>query len=87
MGTLQVRLDDELKQKADNLFLSLGLDTPTAVRIFLKASLEHNGIPFSVVHGRSKRDLMQAADDVRTGKNLHGPYNDAESAVRAMMED
>ena len=58
MATLQVRIDDELKQNADKLFLSLGLDTPTAVRIFLKASLEHDGIPFDVAHLHPKKELL-----------------------------
>ena len=50
MATLQIRLDDALKRNADKLFLSLGLDTSTAVRIFLNAAIERNGIPFSVAH-------------------------------------
>ena len=40
MATLQLRVDDSLKAKADALFSSLGLDTSTAVRIFLASSLE-----------------------------------------------
>ena len=38
MATLQLRVDDSLKAKADALFSSLGLDTSTAVRIFLASS-------------------------------------------------
>lgn len=33
MATLQIRIDDSLKKQADTLFSSLGLDTPTAIRI------------------------------------------------------
>ena len=50
MATLQIRIDDVLKQEADALFASLGLDTTTAVRIFLNAAVENAGIPFSVQH-------------------------------------
>lgn len=35
MATLQIRIDDTLKKQADTLFSSLGLDTSTAIRIFL----------------------------------------------------
>ena len=35
MGTIQVRIDDELKRKSDNLFHDLGTDTTTAIRMFL----------------------------------------------------
>jgi DNA-damage-inducible protein J len=48
MATIQVRVDDNTKAAADALFASLGLDTSTAVRMFLTASLEHDGLPFAV---------------------------------------
>jgi len=48
--TIQVRVDDKLKATADSLFESLGLDTSTAVRIFLIAAIEKGGIPFDVAH-------------------------------------
>ena len=54
--TIQVRVDDQLKESADMLFSSLGLDTSTAIRMFLVASTEANGIPFAVAHGVD-RDL------------------------------
>mgnify|MGYP005891164139 FL=1 len=33
-GTIQVRVDDELKNKSDTLFKYLGTDTTTAIRMF-----------------------------------------------------
>ena len=33
--TLQIRVDDIMKKVAEELFTSLGLDTSTAIRIFL----------------------------------------------------
>jgi len=47
--TIQLRVDSRLKDAADTLFFSLGLDTSTAIRMFLVASLESSGIPFAVV--------------------------------------
>ncbi|MCL2167349.1 MAG: type II toxin-antitoxin system RelB/DinJ family antitoxin [Clostridiales bacterium] len=54
--TIQVRVDDQLKESADKLFSSLGLDTSTAIRMFLVASMKEGGIPFLVSH-RSGGDL------------------------------
>jgi DNA-damage-inducible protein J len=48
MATIQVRVDENIKTSIDSLFSSLGLDTSTAVRMFLMASLEHDGLPFAV---------------------------------------
>ena len=46
--TIQVRVDDRLKDSVDLLFSSLGLDTSTAIRMFLVASIEECGIPFPI---------------------------------------
>jgi DNA-damage-inducible protein J len=48
MATIQVRVDENTKIAIDSLFSSLGLDTSTAVRMFLMTSLEHDGLPFAV---------------------------------------
>ena len=47
-AVIQVRIDEEIKQKADRLFADLGFDTPTAIRIFLNQSIRREGMPFEV---------------------------------------
>ncbi len=42
-----LNLDPELAAKADALFHELGLDLPTAVRLFLLQSLREGGLPFT----------------------------------------
>ena len=42
----QVRVEDSLKEEAAQVFERLGIDTSTAVRIFLKRAIMENGIPF-----------------------------------------
>lgn len=87
MTRFELMLDDHVKQEADELFDSLGLDTATAIRIFLRASIAHEGIPFSVQQRGMPDDLMEAIRDSRTGRNLHGPFSSAEEAVASMLED
>ena len=87
MATLQIRIDDTLKQQADYLFSSLGLDTSTAVRIFLNAAVEHEGIPFSVAHDTQRFSLQKAIEDSRNRRNLYGPFDTAEDALASMLED
>lgn len=48
-ATLQVRLDSRLKQEADHFFASAGLDTTTAVRMFLKQVIIRQAIPFEII--------------------------------------
>lgn len=87
MATLQIRIDDSLKKQADMLFSSLGLDTSTAIRIFLNAAIENAGIPFSVQHKTIPNSLQEAVNDSRFRRNLSGPFDSAEDAVASMLED
>ena len=45
---IQVRVDSALKAEAEQLFADMGLDMPTAVRLFLKQAIINNGLPFAV---------------------------------------
>jgi len=45
---LQVRLDEDLKNEAAELFENLGIDIPTAIRIFFKRTVAEKGIPFEL---------------------------------------
>jgi len=87
MATLQIRVDDTLKQNADLLFSSLGMDTSTAVRIFLNAAIENGGIPFAVKHKEISESLREAVYDSRNRRNLNGPFDNAADAVSSMLED
>ena len=46
--TIQVRVDEELKVKSDELFRELGTDTTTAIRMFLTQAVANNGFPFEI---------------------------------------
>jgi len=79
--TIHVHVDDQLKDSADVLFTSLGLDTSTAVRMFFKAALEIEGFPFAVQRQREQDDFsklrpeyQQAIMDAQMGHNLVGPF-------------
>ncbi len=87
MATLQIRIDDNLKKNSDTLFAGLGLDTPTAVRIFLSAAQEYNGFPFPIKHRTPSAESLEAIDDARNHRNLFGPFQTAEEAVAAMLEE
>ena len=87
MTTLQISMDEELKQSADGLFRSMGLDTATAVRLFLNAAIAQGGIPFLDAPPKPAAETLEALEDARLLRNLHGPYHSAREAVAAMLED
>ena len=48
-ATLQVRMDSELKEQAEQLYRDMGTSFAEAVRIFARQSVLENGMPF-IVH-------------------------------------
>lgn len=52
-STIQIRVDDEIKVKADELFRDLGTDTTSAIRMFLTQALAVNGFPFEIKRKRA----------------------------------
>ena len=47
-ATLQIKLDPQFKQDANDLFSSMGLTTADAVKLFLKQSLNRRSMPFEI---------------------------------------
>ena len=90
MATIQVRIDDDMKAEADSLFSALGLDISTAVRMFIAAAIDADGLPFTVKRTNFRKpnsDLRKAMEDVRFNHNLHGPFWSGIEAVHAMLEE
>ncbi|CZE47295.1 type II toxin-antitoxin system RelB/DinJ family antitoxin [Campylobacter geochelonis] len=70
---IQTRVDIELKKEAEALFKDLGLDTTTAIRIFLKQAVIRQGIPFEVSTDGfysecNQKILAKSIDELNKGK-------------------
>ena len=73
-GLLQLRIDDSLRKEASEIYSRLGLDLPTAIRIFLTRSVQVRGIPFDMV---LPEENYKATEALAAMKRLSG---DAERA-------
>ena len=91
-STIQVRVDDELKQKADLLFRELGTDTTAAVRIFLTQAVAHNGFPFEIKRVTENPYAAMSEDEIfrkLEESRLHasqGKYRDADEVVSDLRQ-
>ena len=72
-STIQIRSDDDLKTKADELFRDLGTDTTTAIRIFLTQAIASNGFPFEIKKvprnpyvGLNEEELLRKLETARS---------------------
>ena len=89
-STIQVRVDDDLKKKSDNLFKELGTDTTTAIRMFLTQAVAHNGFPFEIKRisenpylPLSEEQLLQKLELSRTHAE-QGQYRNADDVISDM---
>lgn len=58
---LQVRVDEKTRSAAGSIYEKLGIDLPTAVRMFLARTILENGIPFSMkLHPTAPDDVLEA---------------------------
>ena len=86
--SLQIRIDEKLKRQVETVLASLGLDTPTAIRIFFMKIVADGGIPFELMQNEdyfSKEQLRQideAYQESLDPKNVIGPFD----SVDAMLE-
>ena len=85
---IQVRVDHDLKANADALFSDLGLDTPTAIRMFLNQSLMNNGLPFDVrrVPNHETLEAMKEAEVLLNDSNAKTYNSFSEILSEAEME-
>ena len=82
-SVVQIRMDPALRDTASETFEALGLDLPTAVRIFLKKSVAVHGLPFDVRAEIPSEETMRAMANVDNGVNLSRSF----SSVAELMED
>ena len=47
-ATVHTRVTQDIKNRADHIFSTMGLTTSQAIMLFLTATVNHNGIPFEL---------------------------------------
>lgn len=71
MANLQVRIDDDLRLRAQEVASSMGLDLIQAVRLFLHQMVRVNGLPFRPeADQKNVRYLEKAAKKMDERKNV-----------------
>jgi DNA-damage-inducible protein J len=79
---MNIRMDSEIKKKAQELFGELGMDMTTAINVFLRQAVIYNGLPFQIQKAKPNRETIAAIEDVENGENLSPVFNSIEDAKR-----
>jgi DNA-damage-inducible protein J len=65
---IHARIDQNLKQEAELIFSSLGINTADAIRMFLTQVTLNQGLPFDVKI--PNKETQKAIEELRTNKKL-----------------
>lgn len=85
----QIRIDADIKRKANQLFSSLGLDMSSAVNLFLYQCVLRGGLPFNVEVPNYNNEVIEAMEEgkrISKDSSIKG-YKSIEELKKALLED
>ena len=62
MAQINIRIEDDLKIRADNIFKELGLNMTTAFSMFIRQTIRQGGIPFEIT---TRTDPFFSAENLK----------------------
>lgn len=62
-ASMTIRVNKEVKQKAQQIFSDLGMDMSTAINVFLRQAIYYNGFPFALRNPVVESDENDDVDD------------------------
>lgn len=81
----QVRIDEDLKKQATELFARLGMDMSGAMNVFLRQCVMRGGLPFDVVVPQYKSEVLEAMEEAK--RISKDPDTKRYSSFSEAMED
>lgn len=80
---INIRVDEELKRQAEEMFAELGINMSTAMNMFLRQAVRHGGIPFDLRVSKPNAETMAAIKETEKGQNMSKEFD----SVDELMED
>lgn len=89
---LQVRVDEKLQRRAERVFKKIGIDTPTAIRVFFSKVADIGGIPFLLQSDEDSYTPQQIAAmdylavEAKKGKKLSPSFSSIDDALKYLHQ-
>lgn len=87
---INVRVDTELKRSAEELFADLGLNMSSAITMFLRSAVNHDGIPFEVKRttpNAETRAALAEYEEMKKNPERYKRYSSFEELMDEVLED
>ena len=82
--TVSIRIDEELKRQAEDLFADLGLNLTTAMTSFIRQSVREQRIPFALTRNIPNEETRRTLDAVLRGEGYSPAYSSLEELKEAL---
>ena len=79
--SMNIRMDSQVKEQAQQLFAEFGLDMTTAVNMFLRQSIRLHGIPFDLRLEVPNAETIAAIEDVKNNRNMSRTFDNFEDLI------
>lgn len=81
---ITMRMDEDLKAQAEELFADLGLNMTSAFTIFVKQAIREQQIPFMISREIPNEETLEAMEEVKRMKKDHSigkSYKDVDEMI------
>lgn len=88
-SVINVNVPTDVKEEANNLFSSLGLNMSTAINMFLKRAIYERGIPFEVKQQPSKEliDALKELDYIEKHPEEYKTYHNVDEMFEEIINE
>lgn len=87
MANVNIRIDQNIKKKAEAIFKGLGITPTTAITMFYIQTIRNNGIPFALKLETPNQETLEAIKEVEEMEKDPSKRNRIFNSVDELMED
>ena len=87
-SNMNIRMDKDVKERAQYVFAQLGMDMTTAVNVFLRQVIRSNGFPFELRLDTPNEETMEALREVQEMKKdpfIGKSYTDVDNMMKELL--
>ena len=88
-SAINVNVDSNLKQQANEILNDLGLNMSVAINMFLKQVVKRRGIPFEIVQYNFNHELINAlkeAEKIKNGEINTKGYHNIDELIKDLLD-
>ena len=85
---MNIRMDKDVKEQAQQIFAQLGMDMTTAINVFLRQTIRYNGFPFELRLDTPNEETLEAIREVRQMKkdpSMGKTYTDVDEMMKELL--